>query len=75
MEKINKSRLMKRAWYLVKEKYYSLSFALTTVWAEMKEAIKRKINESAPVQEMQTSWTPNPQSMQDYYNSNSYKGD
>lgn len=73
--KINRSRLFKRAWYLVKERCYSLSYALKTVWAEMKEAIKDKINKLNTMQYTGSTWTPSTESMQVYYNSNSYKGD
>lgn len=42
---INKSRLMTRAWYLVKNQGYTLSFAMTKVWSEMKEYIAEKARE------------------------------
>jgi len=81
-EKINKSRLMKRAWYLARTKYYSLSFALSTVWSEMKEAIKSRINaaiiienDKNPQNSISMAFNPSPESMQEFYNSNEYKGD
>lgn len=45
--KINKSRLMSRAWYLVKNQGYPLTYAMKKVWAEMKEWIAEKIQEAA----------------------------
>lgn len=33
---INKKKLFRRAWFLVKEKYYDLLYALKQVWKEMK---------------------------------------
>ncbi len=79
---INKSRLFKRAWYLVKTKYYSLSFALKAVWSELKAAINRTTNELALVESLQnpqnsvsTTFSPLSDTMQSYYNSNAYKGD
>lgn len=44
--KINKSRLMYRAWYLVKTQGYPLTYAMKKVWAEMKEWIAEKIQEA-----------------------------
>jgi len=72
--KIDKSRLFKRVWYLVKERSYSLSFALVTVWKEMKEAIKKAI-EKLTIQYTGSTWTPSPETMAAYYNSNCYKAD
>lgn len=79
---IDKSRLFKRAWYLVKARYYSLSFALRTVWAEMKEAIKRAASELSLAESLQNpqnsvsaAFNPSSEAMQSYYNSNAYKGD
>jgi hypothetical protein len=45
----NKSRLFKRAWYLVKNRMYSMSYALKVVWREMKEYAKQKEEEAKPV--------------------------
>ena len=76
--KINLSRLMKCAWYLVKEKCYSMSYAMITVWAEMKETIKSRIAQmviSENVQYTGSTWTPSPETMAAYYNSNCYKAD
>jgi len=79
---INKSRLFKRAWYLVKERGYKLSYALRTVWAEMKAYIIKQANESAyteslrnPQSSVSVAWNPSPESMAAYYNSSCYKGD
>jgi len=79
---IDKSRLFKRAWYLVKEKSYSLSYALITVWKEMKEAIKEIANKLALAESLQNpqnsvsvAWNPTTETMAAYYNSNAYKGD
>ena len=41
----DKSKLMKRAWYLVKNQGYSLGFAMSKVWSEMKSFISEKIKE------------------------------
>ena len=75
---INKSRLFKRAWYLTKTKYGSFAYNLKKVWAEMKEEAKKQaakfINVSFPEMTIST-WTPSPEAMQAYYNSNAYKGD
>lgn len=43
---INKSRLMKRAWYLVKNQGYTLGFAMSKVWKEMKKIIAEKAAEA-----------------------------
>lgn len=79
---INKSRLFKRAWYLVKERSYSLSYALITVWKEMKEAIKDTANKLAlaesllnPQSSVSVTWNPTAETMAVYYNSSCYKGD
>lgn len=79
---INKSRLFKRAWYLVKQRSYSLSYALTTVWAEMKAYIIKQANELAyteslrnPQSSVSQAWNPSPEAMAAYYSSNAYKGD
>lgn len=72
---IDKSRLFKRAWYLVKTKYYSLSFALKTVWAEMKKAIKETIAKLETVEYTGSIWTPSSVTMAVYYSSNCYKAD
>lgn len=64
---INKSRLMSRAWYLVKNQGYSLSWAMTKVWKEMKEYIAEKLLEieSNKLPEYQGStYTPD---LYDYY--------
>ena len=76
--KINKSLLFKRAWYLVKTKYVSFSYALKMIWSDFKQAAKRKadaeicekMNFSAS-----TPFAPSAETMQAYYNSNDYKGD
>lgn len=76
--KINKSLLFKRAWYLVKTKYVSFSYALKMIWADFKETIKRnaaaeqcaKIDYSVIV-----PFTPSAETMAEYYNSSCYKGD
>jgi hypothetical protein len=76
--KIDKSRLFKRAWYLVKSRSYSIAYALRTVWAEMKATIKEtiaKIELSETVQYTAITWTPSPEAMYNYYSSNCYKGD
>ena len=76
--KIDKSRLFKRAWYLVKMKCFTLSYALITVWAEMKETIKNmiaKLEISKTIQYAGSTWGTSTESMQVYYNSNAYKGD
>jgi len=79
---INKSRLFKRAWYLVKERSYSLSYALITVWREMKEAVKEaalKLAYETSLLKTQTNvsvaWIASPEAMAAYYNSSCYKGD
>jgi len=75
---VNKSRLFQRAWYLTKNKYGSFAYNLRKVWAEMKKAIKdtiAKIELSETVQYTATTWTPSPETMYNYYNSNAYKGD
>lgn len=46
MKTINKSKLFKRAWFLVKTKGFNLSLALKIVWAEMKEYILEKAKEA-----------------------------
>ena len=43
---INKSRLMTRAWYLVKNQGYTLGFAMSKVWKEMKKIIAEKAAEA-----------------------------
>ena len=45
MKTIDKSKLMKRAWYLVKNQGYSLGVAMSKVWSEMKSFISEKIKE------------------------------
>lgn len=45
MKTIDKSKLMKRAWYLVKNQGYSLGVAMSKVWSEMKSFIAEKIKE------------------------------
>jgi hypothetical protein len=40
MKSIDKSRLFKRAWFLVNKNSYSLSYALKLVWSELKQAVK-----------------------------------
>ena len=79
---INKSRVFKRAWYLVKERSYSLSYALRQVWKEMKEAIKDTANKLAiveplldPQSSVSVDWNPSPEAMAAYYNLSCYKGD
>lgn len=79
---INKSKLFKRAWYLVKERGYKLSYALQTVWAEMKAYIIKQVNELAyaesllnPQISVSVAWNPSADTMQSYYNSSCYKGD
>jgi len=79
---INKSRLFKRAWYLVKTRCYSLSYALITVWREMKEAIKNDSNKLALSESLLTTqnsisvaWSATAETMAAYYNSSCYKGD
>lgn len=75
---INKSRLMKRAWYLVKERSYSISYAMKIVWAEMKKAIKERIDKlviDKAVQYAGCTWIPSPEAMYNYYNTSTYKGD
>jgi hypothetical protein len=79
---INKSRLFKRAWYLVKECSYSLSYALRTVWKEMKEAIKEITNRLDLSESLLTTqnsisvaWNATAETMAAYYNSSCYKGD
>jgi len=72
-EKINKSRLMKRAWYLVKQKCFSISYALVTVWKEIKEAIKESAVEI--IEYSGSIFNPTPEIMAEYYNSNCYKAD
>jgi len=75
---IDKSRLFKRAWYLVRTKCYSISYALKTVWNEMKTAIKERIAKleiSETIQYSFSIWTPSAESMQSYYNTSCYKGD
>ena len=75
---INKSRLFKRAWYLVKNQGYNLSFALKKVWSEMKEYIaekaKEKANEHLPEYQGST-FCYSEETMRDFYQSNCYKGD
>ena len=46
MKTIDKSRLMKRAWYLVKNQGYTLGIAMSKVWKEMKEFIAEKAREA-----------------------------
>lgn len=74
--KINKSRLMKRAWYLVREKGYSLSCAMIKVWKEAKEYVAEKANEvKAAIEKakLQTWWsTPEYKALREKSN-NSYK--
>jgi hypothetical protein len=75
---INKSRLMKRSWYLVKERSYSISYAMKTVWAEMKQALKDallKIEIVAALEYTGSIWKPSAETMQSFYNSNCYKAD
>ena len=78
MTTTNKSKLFKRAWYLTKNQYGSFAYNLKKVWAEMKEAIKERI---AKIEMAETpeytgcNWTPSPEAMYNYYNSNCYKGD
>lgn len=72
---IDKSRLFKRAWYLVKTKCFSLSYALKTVWAEMKQAIKVRTAKLETVEYTGSTWTPSTETMAAYYNSNCYKAD
>ena len=77
-EPINKVKLMNRAWYLVKNRCYSISYALKTVWKELKEAIENKIRKleiSETVQYSGSTFKPSAATMQTYYNSNAYKGD
>lgn len=50
---IDKSRLMKRAWWLVKNKGYNLAYAMKKVWAEMKAYIVEKALEAAAIIEME----------------------
>jgi hypothetical protein len=75
MKTIDKSRLMKRAWFLVKNQGYTMSFAMSKVWKEMKEAIKKAIDQLTISEYTGSTWTPSPEKMQVYYNSDSYKGD
>lgn len=77
---INKSRLFKRAWYLVKTCGYSISNALKKVWSEMKAYAIEKTNESAYLESLKrpqiyTPWTPSPETMATYYGGGTYKGD
>jgi len=75
---INKSRLFKRAWYLVKNQGYNLSWALKKVWSEMKEYIAEKANEKANehLPEYQGSkFYFSEDAMREFYMSNAYKGD
>lgn len=72
---IDKSRLFKRAWYLVKKQFYTLSQALKKVWAEMKEYAKEKASEIAIKVDFSTPFKVSADSMQAYYNSTAYKGD
>ena len=76
--KVNKSLLFKRAWYMVNQKGYSLSFALKMVWADFKETVRKAAIELlnkdyafSPV----VGFNPSPEKMQSYYDSNCYKGD
>lgn len=75
---IDKQKLMRRAWYLVKNQGYTIGFAMAKVWKEMKDFIIEKAEQDKRdlLPEIQTiSWNPNPDSMQEFYNSNEYKGD
>ena len=63
---INKSRLFKRAWCLVKERSYSISYALKTVWAEMKQSIKERIAKLETVEYTGSTFTPSPETMSAY---------
>ena len=85
-EKIDKSRLFKRAWYLLKRGEYStFSKALIQVWAEMKKSLNDNIDYLKEVQrqiisgvELQYTGSYSNQSaetMAEYYSSNKYKGD
>lgn len=78
MKTIDKSKLMKRAWYLVKNQGYSIGFAMSKVWKEMKEFISNKAEQAKRdlLPEIQVIvWNPNPESMQEFYNNKEYKGD
>ena len=79
---IDKSRLMKRAWYLVKERGYKIGYAMKTVWGEMKAYAVEKKNELAyleslkmPQNSLSVPFNPSADTMQSYYNSSCYKGD
>jgi len=43
---IDKSRLMKRAWYLTRNQYGSFAFNLKKVWKEMKDYINEKTEQA-----------------------------
>lgn len=77
--KIDKSRLMRRAWYLTKNQYGSFAYNLKKVWAEMKEwateQMKEAINDLKPNYQGSINWTPSPETMAAYYNTSCYKGD
>jgi len=76
--KIDKSKLMKRAWYLVKKQGYSLSYAMIKVWKELKDFAKEQIEQAKRdlMPEYQgCNIQPTAEAMYNFYNSNEYKGD
>jgi nuclear transport factor 2 (NTF2) superfamily protein len=75
---IDKSRLMKRAWYLVKNQGYTLAYSMKKVWKEMKNYIIEKAEQAKRdlIPEYQgCNIQPTAEAMFNFYNSNVYKGD
>ena len=78
---IDKSRLMKRAWYLAKNQGYPLAYAMSKVWKEMKDYIIEK-SEQAKRELMPKfqgcSIQPTAEAMYNFYHgagASEYKGD
>jgi len=76
MKTIDKSRLMKRAWYLVKNQGFTLGFAMSKVWKEMKEFIAEKVNQAKAKIEttkLQVRWSTDEYKAIEMIENNKYK--
>ena len=79
--KLNKSEIMRNAWIRVKEKGYSLSYALECAWYDAKYFFTRILEKIAEIErniklnETSSEWKPDADTMYQFYNSNVYKGD
>lgn len=80
----DRSRIMRRAWFLVNNQSFSFAYAMQTAWKEAKEYKAEKAAEAAFKAEYepngQQDWVTSPlatsaETMAEYYQSNIYKGD